>query len=154
MLGDVSVNISSGIGDWLKNNELSLVISSHQADQVLTISGMNRELRAVEYPRPMSLYMDSDTVLVSTLAELVAFDIIENSYVKDRTVYAPRVSYFCGELDVHEITKFENRFIFVNTLFSCLSCNSTHQKLCYLLETLVYFRVVARRSVSSQWHGL
>lgn len=123
------ITTSRQFESWLAASGASLAFSTYQAGMLMLIgtnasgrlSLFNRHLERV-----MGLGVAGDTLYAAGLYQLHRF---ENLLAGGQTsadgydrLYAPRVSYVTGDLDVHDIgITAGGEAIFVNTLFSCLA---------------------------------
>ncbi|MEZ5983448.1 MAG: TIGR03032 family protein [Parvularculaceae bacterium] len=112
---------------WLADQNASLVFSTYQAGKLFLI-GVNKDgnlsvfERTIE--RPMALCAHGRDLYLSSLFQLWKFcDITRGAdYEGYDRLYAPRVGWVTGDLDIHDIKADRSgRIIFVNTLFSCLA---------------------------------
>ena len=126
-----SSTFSPQIPELLIQLNCSIVITTYQAGKVITISPNPDKERLVTLPRtfekPMGLAMSGDRLAVATKNELI---LLENN--KDLAVhypnkkntydslYSPRVTYYTGNVDMHDIAFGKQGMLAVNTSFSCL----------------------------------
>jgi len=114
--------------NWLVEQKASLAFTTYQAGKLFLIGTQpDGRLSVFErtFNRCMGLYAQDKTLWMSTLYQLYRFDDVfedgqqQNGY--DR-LYAPRVDYITGDLDIHDVALDGNgRVVFVNTLFNCLA---------------------------------
>ncbi|MEW5725299.1 MAG: TIGR03032 family protein, partial [Thermodesulfobacteriota bacterium] len=113
---------------WLQGLHLSLAFTTYQTSRLFLI-GLNPEGRisVLErlYERAMGLWAGAQTLYLSTRHQVWRF---ENTLAPGRhyrgydRLYVPRVSYYTGDLDVHDLAVEEDgRLVLVNTRYSCLA---------------------------------
>ena len=113
---------------WLIEQNISLGFSTYQSGKVLLLGhNAQQQLSVFErtFERPMGLWSDGQTLLLSNLYQLYRFNNTlrpgDDADGYDR-LYAPHVSHITGDLDVHDLALgADGRPVFVNTLFSCLA---------------------------------
>lgn len=114
--------------DWLGEHNLSLAVTTYQASKLLLI-GRTPDARLTilqrSFSRPMGLWTNGQTLLLSALYQILRF---ENTVPPGQSrngfdrMFVPKMAYFTGDLDVHDIAVGQGgRILFVNTLFGCLS---------------------------------
>jgi uncharacterized protein (TIGR03032 family) len=116
---------------WLQEQNISLVFSTYQTGKVMMIGRNLKGTMSVferTFERPMGLWSDGQTMLLSSLYQLHRF---ENSLLKGQDVdgydrlYVPQVSYITGDLDIHDVALGQDgKPVFINTLFSCIATTS------------------------------
>jgi uncharacterized protein (TIGR03032 family) len=127
---------SRGLIDWLLRNRVSLAFTSYQTGRLYLV-GVDGERRVSLHERhlvrAMGLWADPQRLVVSTLCQVWRFENVlpagdAHAGQRPDRHYVPRVAHTTGDLDVHEIGVMgDGRIVFVNTLYSCLSCLSqTH----------------------------
>jgi uncharacterized protein (TIGR03032 family) len=127
-----SVQTSRGFPDWLQQNNVSFAVTTYQVGK-LFFFGLkpNRDLwifnRTVG--RCLGLAISNESLWISADAHVHKFRNAlhggQRSTDGHDAFYAPRVSYYTGDLDVHDMAVTEDgSLIFVNTLFNCLSALS------------------------------
>lgn len=113
---------------WLAEQRASLALTTYQAGKLFLL-GLNPDgglsVFNRTFARCMGLCATPETLWMSSLYQLWRF---ENTLEADRAyqgfdrLYAPRMAYTTGDLDIHDIAlDGEGRPVFVNTLFSCLA---------------------------------
>lgn len=113
---------------WLDELQVSFAFSTYRAGRLFFISREpSAQLSISQWVgnRCLGLWCDGQTLWLSTKDQLWR---MENSITSgtqcdgwDRR-FVPRVCYFTGDLDVHDIAMEDSgRVVFANTLFSCLA---------------------------------
>lgn len=124
-----SADISRGFAPWLKDKNASLVISTYQVGKLIFF-GLDKEDKLWVHNRNigrcLGLASDDSGFWVSSDTQLYRFANImgdgQNGRSGEDACYAPRMSYFTGDLDVHDVgIDKNNQPIFANTLFNCLA---------------------------------
>jgi len=124
----VNVTYSRHLADWLIDEQVSLAITTYQANKLLLVGVQpNGRIGVFQrtFPRCMGLWSDGQTIWMASQFQLWRFENVlangamDNGY--DR-LYVPRHGYVTGDLDVHDLAvNGEGQPVFVNTLFSCLA---------------------------------
>ncbi|MCC5633712.1 TIGR03032 family protein [Nostoc sphaeroides CHAB 2801] len=144
----LEINASRQFTSWLYEQNMSLAFTTYQAGKLLFI-GLQTDGRLSVFERTfnrcMGLYSHGNSLYMSSLYQLWRFEnILEpaQSHNGYDAIYLPQLSYFTGDLDIHDIVISDSPYqipnspasslpakkpIFVNTLFSCLAAISeTH----------------------------
>ena len=122
---------SPNIPELLQQMNISLAISTYQAGKVIMISPKNRD-ELIQLPRnfqkPMGIAMKGNKMAIATLDEvtiLVNDQGLAATYPKQPNTYdafyLPRMSYFTGQMDMHDLEWGSGGLYGINTQFSCLS---------------------------------
>jgi uncharacterized protein (TIGR03032 family) len=122
---------SPGFAPLLHRLKCSVVISTYQAGKLIFISPKN-EHELIQYPRTfkkaMGIAVHGNKLAVATQSEVVVYSDSPGqakNYPKRPGVYdamyLPRVTYYTGELDIHDIHFTDAGLLAVNTRFSCVS---------------------------------
>ncbi len=114
--------------NWLAEQKCSLAFTTYQAGKLFLI-GLKPEGRLSIFERTlercMGLHIAGADLWVTSLHQIWRFRNVVKSgedYQGHDRLYAPRMSWVTGDLDVHDIAlDAEGRLVFVNTLFSCLA---------------------------------
>ena len=123
------VDLSRGFTEWLATKRISLAITTYQVGKLI-LFGLDEEDKLWSYNRNigrcLGLCVDGDGFWVTSDAQLIRFDNLlpPGQTGQDGTdaLYAPRVSYFTGDLDIHDIAQpAEGLPLFANTLFNCVA---------------------------------
>jgi uncharacterized protein (TIGR03032 family) len=117
--------------ELLLNLNCSIAITTYQAGKIVLISP-NRDGEGLAtlprtFQKPMGIDVDGDRMLVALKDEIV---LLENSrdlathYPNKQNVYdslwIPRVTYYTGQVDMHDIAFGDDGIYAINTSFSCL----------------------------------
>ncbi len=128
-----TVNTSRGFAVWLKEQNVSLVVTTYQVGK-LFLFGVKTDGKLWVFNRNIGrclglavngneLWVTSDTQIFKFVN---ALDAGQRSTEGHDALFVPQVAYFTGDLDVHDIAITSDQTpIFVNTLFNCLATIST-----------------------------
>lgn len=119
---------------WLAQTDGSLAITTYQAGK-LALVGWNGEQITVllrQFPKPMGLAVQDQRLALATNHEVWLFanaPLLAHEYLEDQpgrydALYLPRVTYFTGDLNIHDLAFGSDSLWLVNTRFSCLSALS------------------------------
>ena len=125
-----ALTTSRGFSEWLARMGASIAFTTYQAGKLFLIGTKETGKIGVferSFARCMGLAVSSDArkLALATHHQIYRFDDVlppgESRGAHD-AVYAPRVSWFTGDVDAHDIAfDGDGKIIFVNTLFSCLA---------------------------------
>jgi len=115
----------------LKNLKCSLIFTTYQSGCVVIISAKDNKLVQITrgFKKPMGIAINKDKLALATLNELLLFSnnndlavTYPNKPKSYDSIYMPRVSYYTGNLDLHDVGFGKSNEIYaVNTRFSCIS---------------------------------
>lgn len=125
----VAITTSRGFTGWLEALGGSLAFTTYQAGKVFFIGvGPEGRLSIFErsFPRAMGLSCTADgrTLLLATQAQIYRFDnVLPPGARQGRydAVYAPKISWITGDLDIHDVGFGRDGPVFANTLFNCVA---------------------------------
>ncbi len=124
-----SVSLSSGFTEWLAGQNACLAVTTYQVGKVIFL-GVSADGALWTYNRNigrcLGLAADRDGLWVTSDFQLHRFANLlragETGPQDCDAVYAPRFSYFTGDLDIHDVgIEASGQPVFVNTLFNCLA---------------------------------
>ncbi|MBI5155057.1 TIGR03032 family protein [Candidatus Poribacteria bacterium] len=129
----IDFRCSTGFRPWLRQMNLSLAFSTYEAGKVFLV-GLNEDgtLSVFDrrFDRAMGLWANGERMILATTYQLVVFHNLlppGGTHEGYDRLYAPRVSYVTGNLDVHDVVEESGgRIVFANTLFSCLATIDAH----------------------------
>ncbi len=118
------------VPDLLHQLGCSIVISTYQANKLIFISP-NQDDRLVQlarnFDKVMGVSIHKEGMTLATKKEVHVFNDskpLANTYPKKPGVYdamfMPRLSYYTGEVDIHDIHAENDQILAVNTSFSCI----------------------------------
>ena len=133
----IACGVSGDFADWLASCNGSLAITTYQANKVALVGfdgGVNALFR--QFPRPMGLAIDGPRMAVALNDQVwVLADAPDLGRAYAETgpdgqpdaaagrydaCYLPRVAYFTGPIDAHDLALSGDDLWLVNTRFSCL----------------------------------
>ena len=130
-----AVDVSRGFTSWLEDQGASLTVTTYQVGKIIML-GVREDKRLWVHNRNigrcLGLAVCDDGFWTTSDTQLYSFrNVLQRGETgPDGTdaLYAPRLSFFTGDLDIHDIgIDKQSRPIFVNTLFNCLARpSSTH----------------------------
>ncbi len=123
---------SLGMLGWLREQAVSLVCTTYQTHHVMFIGRTPEEqlwAHRRPFPRCMAVYADRRELWLAGANQVWHFaDIVPPGMQHEKgydRVYAPRLGFVTGRLDVHELALDRERCpLFVNTRYSCLAALS------------------------------
>lgn len=121
---------SPNVPELLNQLNSSIAISTYQAGKVIFISAVN-DVNLVQLPRnfekPMGMAFEGKKMAIATKDEVLilanAPEMAANYPKQPNTydsLYLPRIAYYTGALDIHDLEWVNGKLWAVNTLFSCL----------------------------------
>ncbi len=121
---------SPNVPELLKQLNCTLTITTYQAGKLIFISAKD-ESNLVQLPRqfdkPMGLAIANGKLAVATRDEVVVLSNASKmaaNYPKSPNtydaLYLPRMTFYTGALDIHDLEWVDNKLWAVNTVFSCL----------------------------------
>lgn len=127
----IRCDISPDFGEWLSRAGGSVAITTYQAGKVALVGwdGQRVTLLLRQFNKPMGLAVDGPRLALATRHEvglfsdapLLAPDYLEGQRGRYDALYLPRVSYYTGDLNVHDLAFGTDGLWLVNTRFSCLA---------------------------------
>lgn len=126
-----AVDMSRGFTAWLAAQNASLAITTYQVGKIIFF-GVDGEANFWSFNRNigrclgMAMDPDAQGFWVSSDVQFYRFENIlkgdEAGPAGSDAYYAPRMSYFTGDLDIHDVgIGRDGQPVFVNTLFNCLA---------------------------------
>lgn len=130
----IACGVSGEFADWLAARDGSLVVTTYQANKVALI-GFDGGVTALfrQLPRPMGLAVDGPRMAVALNDQVCVFgdapDLgrayaepgAEAAAGRYDAFYLPRLAYFTGPIDAHDLAFAGDDLWLVNTRFSCLA---------------------------------
>lgn len=123
------VDLSRGFTEWLTSKNVSLALTTYQVGKLI-LFGVKEDGGLWTYNRTigrcMGLAADETGFWVTSDTQLIRFEtLLQTGQLGPDNVdalYAPRFSYFTGDLDAHDVViQADGEPIFANTLFNCVS---------------------------------
>ena len=126
-----SCTYSPSLPELLWKLGCTLAISTYQAGKLIFISARspkNLVQQCRDFPKPMGLAVSGERIAVATrdkvvlLANTPAQESIDSPQPEGSDgVYVPQATYFCGEVNTHDLVWGEEGLWAINTLFSSLA---------------------------------
>lgn len=126
-----SVEHDRSFGQILHEMGISVAITTYQAGKLVFLSGTEKHAikqTPITFKKPMGIAILEDKMAVATLDEIQvlshseglanSFPYSDQHYDK---LYLPRATYYCGELDLHDLHFAKGGLWAINTRFSCLA---------------------------------
>ncbi|WP_419904318.1 TIGR03032 family protein [Kiloniella sp.] len=120
---------SEGFTEWLAKEGVTLGVSSHQANALMTIGTdekHNLSINTMAIERCTGLSLSGSSLAVGSFSEVICYEkmprpVSREREISNREVYAPQKTLHTGVFDLHELAR-ENsgRLVGVNTLFNCI----------------------------------
>ena len=130
----IRCEVSDGFPLWLSQAKGTIVLTTYQAGKVAMIGwdGQQVTLLFRDFEKPMGLDTLDSRMLLATRhqvielanAPLLAHEYLEGQPGRYDALYLPRVSYYTGDLNVHDVAYGAECLWLVNTRFSCLASPS------------------------------
>ncbi len=127
----ITCEASPAFEQWISQAGGSLAVTTYQAGKVALVgwSGQQITLLMRHFDKPMGLAARDDRLALATRHEVVLFanarplahDYLEDQPGRYDSLYLPRVRYYTGELNVHDLAYDEQGLLAVNTRFCCLA---------------------------------
>lgn len=132
----LAMKASPGLGEWLRERSISLLISAYQSGRLISIgtdeSGKLR-LSAVAFDRSMGLASDPGGVWVATLNRIWRFGFLLGAKVAEAAhdvVLAPQAALFTGYVNAHDLAVGpQGRPVFAASMFNCVATTSIEASL-------------------------
>ena len=122
------VEASPGFAAWLREQDLSLAVTTYQIGKVFLVGAEDAtRLNVAErtFERCLGIASHAGTIHLAGLNAIYRFENVVppgNDLEGYDTVYVPQVAWFTGDVFAHDVAALRSgRPIFVNTLFSCLA---------------------------------
>jgi uncharacterized protein (TIGR03032 family) len=130
----IACGVSGGFADWLAGHDGSLAVTTYQANKVALV-GFDGGVHALfrQFDRPMGLAVDGPRMAVALKDQVwVLGDApdLGRAYAEPGgdpaagrydACYLPRLAYFTGPIDAHDLAFAGDDLWMVNTRFSCLA---------------------------------
>ncbi|AGF79756.1 TIGR03032 family protein [Desulfocapsa sulfexigens DSM 10523] len=127
---------SFGIENWLRSHDVSLAFSTYQSGKLLFVGLDSKQQSLSVYERNFARCMglclneEKNRLLTTTLYQIWQLNNVTSpgeNYKGHDKVYVPQLAFTTGKVSGHDIAWYNNRPLFVNTLFNCLATTSnTH----------------------------
>jgi uncharacterized protein (TIGR03032 family) len=129
----LSVQASKGLGDWLHEQSLSLVVSAYQTGQLITIGSNEKgkiQLRSIRFDRSMGLARDDAGFWVATFNRIWRFGFLPGSAAKGGkhdAYLVPQVSLMTGYVNAHDLAiAARGQPVFAASMFNCIATTNNN----------------------------
>lgn len=126
----IACALHGDFADWLAESRGSLVLTTYQAGKVASIAwdGVQPTLLMRDFDKPMGLALSPGRMAIAARNHvhlLADAPPLARDYQPDRPgrydgIYFPRVNYFTGDLNIHDLAYDRDGLVAVATRFSCL----------------------------------
>lgn len=130
----ISCHADDAFAAWLEIAGGSLAITTYQAGKLALVGWNGQQVTVLlrQFPKPMGIAVQGQRLALATNHEvwffanapLLAPEYLENQPGRYDALYLPRVAYFTGDLNIHDLAFGRDNLWLVNTRFSCLSALS------------------------------
>lgn len=130
----IECSASEDFQAWLATAGGSVAISTYQAGKVALVGWNGQQVTVLlrQFPKPMGMAVQGQRLALATNHEvwifanspLLAHEYLENQPGRYDALYLPRVAYFTGDLNIHDLAFGSDTLWLVNTRFSCLAALS------------------------------
>jgi uncharacterized protein (TIGR03032 family) len=127
----VQCHASDSFQSWLAHASGTLAITTYQSGKVALISSDGQTINVLlrQFLKPMGLAQQGARLALATQHEIWLFanaPQLAPSYLEQQpgqydALYLPRVAYFTGDLNIHDLAFGDDGLWVVNTRFSCLA---------------------------------
>ena len=123
-------SVSNGFSDWLREQRISIAVSTYQSNRVIFISSRNDHSRihvqARSFERPMGMYITKNCLTIACKNSIWEFsNFLQQGSFYDQfdALYAPSRMFVTGSIDIHELgyEAKSDKIIFANTQYDCIS---------------------------------
>ena len=144
------VSTSRGFSEWLSLQNISLAVTTYQVGKIIFF-GVDESKKLWVFNRNvgrcLGLQIDESGFWVSGDTQLFRYENLIQAGTRTNgpdSLFAPRLSYFTGDLDIHDIGLGKNGVpVFVNTLFNCLAAPSDKHSFTPIWKPKFISRLVA-----------
>ncbi|MCE9589306.1 MAG: TIGR03032 family protein [Planctomycetes bacterium] len=124
----IKCRVDDSFAAWLSAAGGSIAVTTYQAGKVALVGWNGKQVSIVmrDFPRPMGLAVHGQQLAMATLNELTLFansSLLAPEFLEPARydgLYLPRMSYFTGGLNLHDMAFGDDGLWLVNTRFSCL----------------------------------
>jgi uncharacterized protein (TIGR03032 family) len=131
----IQCTATDGFVHWLSQQGGSLAITTYQAGKVVLVGWDGRQVTVLprNFDKPMGLAVHEGRLALATRHEVLLFanapllapDFLETQRGRYDALFLPRLSYFTGDLNIHDLAFGKDGLWVVNTRFCCLASVST-----------------------------
>lgn len=127
----IRCNVTDSFAGWMAQSAGALAISTYQASKVALLGWTGRQVNVLmrHFEKPMGMAIENSQIALACRHEvwmfanapLLAHDYDVSQRGRYDSLYLPRVKYFTGDLNTHDLAFGSDGLWLVNTRFSCLS---------------------------------
>ena len=127
----LAVSIDEGFAAWMAGFDGSLAITTYQAGKVVLVGWDGRQVTVLprHFDKPMGLAVDWPRLALATRYEITLFanapllapDYLEQERGKYDALILPRVSYWTGDMNTHDLAYAADGLWLAATRLSCLA---------------------------------
>jgi uncharacterized protein (TIGR03032 family) len=132
----IQCHVTDEFQTWLTQMGGAIAITTYQSGKVALVGwdGQQVTLLLRQFTKPMGLAVQEQQIALATQHEVLllanapqlAHNYLEQQPGRYDALYLPRVTYFTGDLNIHDLAFGRDRLWFVNTRFSCLANLDSH----------------------------
>ena len=127
--GEVEARVSRGLGAWLKERNVALLVSSYQSGRVVII-GADEAGKAVirqeRFDRAMGIAVKGDALIIATLSQMLLFRLsrrLQPGVSDAERILIPQAAYHTGFVNCHDVAWVGaggGLPIFASVMFNCV----------------------------------
>ncbi|MEH2328408.1 DUF4915 domain-containing protein [Nostoc sp.] len=127
----IQCDADRGFISWLSQAGGSVAITTYQAGKLALVGWNGQQITMLlrQFSKPMGLAVNGSRLALATHHEVcllanapaLAYEFLEDQPGRYDALYLPRMTYFTGDLNIHDLEFGREGLWVVNTRFSCLS---------------------------------
>ena len=127
----ISCTATESFGAWLASSGGSLAITTYQAGKVAIVGWNGQQVSVLlrDFAKPLGLAVQGSRIVLATRSEVILFadaPLLAPNFLEDQphrydALFLPRLAYYTGDLNVHDVAFGDSGVWIVNTRFCCLS---------------------------------
>jgi uncharacterized protein (TIGR03032 family) len=127
----IRATTTGAFAPWLSQARGSILLTTYQSNLLAAIGWDGRQVTLLcrQFDRPMGLAVQGRLLALATRAQLLVLanapplapDFRGDEPARYDALYLPRMAYYTGDLDVHDVGAGSDGLWLVNTRFSCLA---------------------------------
>ncbi|SFI18383.1 TIGR03032 family protein [Planctomicrobium piriforme] len=128
---EIACEVTPGLQQWLFASGGSIAVTTYQAGKIALFGKLGDQVSLLmrDFRKPMGFHVMGNRMALATKHEitilanapLLAPDYLEKEKGRYDGLFLPRVTYYTGDCNVHDVAFGKEGVWFVNTRFSCLS---------------------------------
>lgn len=128
----IACRVDEGFAAWMQQCGGSLAVTTYQAGKVVLLGWNGKQVSVLprHFSRPMGMAVRGSQMALATSEELVLLadaPLLAHDYLSPGTydaVFFPRVAYYTGRLNLHDLAFAGETLWAINTRFCCLATMS------------------------------